>query len=86
MVFGQKTGYVKAVDGVSIDVYPGETLGLVGESGCGKTTIGRSIIRLEEAYSGEVIYKGENVLKMNAERLRSLEKRCKLSFKIHIHL
>ena len=78
--FGQKTGYVKAVDGVSIDVYPGETLGLVGESGCGKTTIGRSIIRLEESYSGEVIYKGENVLKMNAERLREFRKEVQIIF------
>tara|TARA_B100001287_G_scaffold276619_1_gene288213 strand:+ start:5896 stop:7704 length:1809 start_codon:yes stop_codon:yes gene_type:complete len=78
--FGQKTGYVKAVDGVSIDVYPGETLGLVGESGCGKTTIGRSIIRLEESYSGEVIYKGENVLKMNAEKLRGFRKEVQIIF------
>ena len=78
--FGQKTGYVKAVDGVSIDVYPGETLGLVGESGCGKTTIGRSIIRLEESYSGEVIYKGENVLKMNAEKLREFRKEVQIIF------
>ena len=71
---------VKAVDGVSIDVYPGETLGLVGESGCGKTTIGRSIIRLEESYSGEVIYKGENVLKMNAEKLREFRKEVQIIF------
>ena len=78
--FGQKTGYVKAVDGVSIDLYPGETLGLVGESGCGKTTIGRSIIRLEESYSGEVIYKGENVLKMNAEKLREFRKEVQIIF------
>ncbi|QPC46075.1 ABC transporter ATP-binding protein [Mangrovibacillus cuniculi] len=52
---------VKAVDGISFDIYKGETLGLVGESGCGKSTTGRTIIRLYDATDGEVIYDGENV-------------------------
>ncbi|PSB69592.1 peptide ABC transporter ATP-binding protein [Bacillus sp. LNXM12-2] len=59
--FHTARGTVKAVDGVSFDIYKGETLGLVGESGCGKSTTGRSIIRLYDATDGEVLYKGESV-------------------------
>src|SRR3954469_9842123 len=59
-VLSRTGGYVKAVDGVSFDVYPGQTLGLVGESGCGKTTVGRTLLRLIPATSGQVRYKGEN--------------------------
>ena len=51
-------GTLKAVDGISFDIAPGETLGLVGESGCGKSTTGRTILRLEEATSGEVLFEG----------------------------
>jgi peptide/nickel transport system ATP-binding protein len=78
--FGGITGYVKAVDNVSFDVYPGETMGLVGESGCGKTTIGRTIIRLEEPTEGEMIYKGSDVAKMNADELRIFRKEVQIIF------
>src|SRR5262249_13706084 len=57
-VFARTVGHVKAVDGVSFDVHAGKTLGLVGESGCGKTTVGRTILRLIPATAGEVKYKG----------------------------
>jgi peptide/nickel transport system ATP-binding protein len=78
--FGGVTGYVKAVDSVSFDVYPGETLGLVGESGCGKTTIGRTIIRLEEPTEGEMMYKGRDIAKMNADELRVFRKEVQIIF------
>ncbi|MAW21459.1 MAG: ABC transporter ATP-binding protein [Flavobacteriales bacterium] len=78
--FGGITGHVKAVDEVSFDVYPGETLGLVGESGCGKTTIGRTILRLEEPSEGEMIYKGNDITKMSADELRAFRKEVQIIF------
>ena len=78
--FGGTTSFVKAVNNVSFDVFPGETLGLVGESGCGKTTIGRSIIRLEEPSSGEMIYKGKDICKMNSDELRVFRKEVQIIF------
>ncbi len=78
--FGGISDYVKAVNDVTFDVYLGETLGLVGESGCGKTTIGRTIIRLEEPTEGEMIYKGRDISKMNAEELRVFRKDVQIIF------
>jgi peptide/nickel transport system ATP-binding protein len=78
--FGGITSHVKAVDDVTFDVYPGETLGLVGESGCGKTTIGRTIIRLEEPTEGEMIYKGRDIAKMTADELRVFRKEVQIIF------
>jgi len=78
--FGGVTGHVKAVDEVNFDVYPGETLGLVGESGCGKTTIGRTILRLEDPTEGEMIYKGNDIVKMTADELRAFRKEVQIIF------
>jgi peptide/nickel transport system ATP-binding protein len=78
--FGGITSHVKAVDDVTFDVYPGETLGLVGESGCGKTTIGRTVIRLEEPTEGEMIYKGNDIAKMTADELRIFRKEVQIIF------
>lgn len=79
-VLGKTTSWVKAVDDVSFDVYEGETLGLVGESGCGKTTLGRAIIRLIEPTSGEVFYKGQDLSKISAKQMRLLRKDLQIIF------
>lgn len=64
--FSTKAGILKAVDGVSFDIKQGETLGLVGESGCGKSTVGRAIIRLHEPTSGQVLFQGEDIAKFKS--------------------
>jgi len=79
-LFGRVQRHVKAVDDVSFVVHKGETLGLVGESGCGKTTLGRTILRLQEATSGEVIYDGINIMQQNKEQMRKLRSRMQIIF------
>ncbi|HKJ85277.1 MAG TPA: ABC transporter ATP-binding protein, partial [Spirochaetia bacterium] len=79
-VLSRVTGHVKAVDGITFDIYPGETFGLVGESGCGKSTTGQVILRLLNATSGSVLYKGEDVFSANAERMRTLRKEMQVVF------
>jgi peptide/nickel transport system ATP-binding protein/oligopeptide transport system ATP-binding protein len=79
-VFGRVTGYVKAVDGVSFDIYPGETFGLVGESGCGKSTTGQVILRLLSATDGSVHYKDEDIFSAPADRIRELRKQMQIVF------
>ena len=79
-VFGRTYDYIKSVDDVSFDVYPGETLGLVGESGCGKTTLGRSILRLVEPTSGNVIFEGRDITKLNNKELREYRKQAQIIF------
>jgi len=71
---------VKAVDGVSFHIRPGETLGLVGESGCGKTTAGRTILRLVEPTGGEVFFDGAPVFRLQGEELRKIRKRMQIIF------
>jgi len=79
-LFGKVTDYIRAVDDISFDVFPGETLGLVGESGCGKTTLGRSILRLEEPMSGEIIYKEQDIAFLSKHELRDLRKKIQIIF------
>tara|TARA_B100001248_G_scaffold261706_1_gene253764 strand:- start:3946 stop:5673 length:1728 start_codon:yes stop_codon:yes gene_type:complete len=78
--FGTPTAWVKAVDEVNIKVRKGRTLGLVGESGCGKTTLGRTILRLTEPTAGEIIYKGEDIAKYDAEKMREMRKKMQIIF------
>lgn len=78
--FKNNTRLIKAVDEVSFDVYPGETLGLVGESGCGKTTLGRSILRLQEPTGGKITYKGILLNTMKNKELRSFRKHMQIVF------
>ena len=71
---------VHAVDDVSFDVYPGETFGLVGESGCGKTTTGRALLRLVEPTSGQVLFNGKDVLKLGGGQLKALRRDLQIMF------
>ncbi|MBG9789076.1 ABC transporter ATP-binding protein [Brevibacillus laterosporus] len=79
-VFAKEIGAVKAVDDVSFHVKRGETLGLVGESGCGKSTTGRSILRLIEPTSGEVLFEGKDVARMKREEVREIRKDMQIIF------
>ena len=79
-LFRKAAGVVRAVDGVSFDVFPGETLGLVGESGCGKTTTGRAILRLIEPTSGEMHFDGINLLSLESGALRRLRRQMQIIF------
>ena len=79
-VFMKEIAAVKAVDDVSLSIKKGETLGLVGESGCGKSTFGRAIMRLEEPTSGEVWYDGDNILTYDAQQIRALRRKMQIIF------
>ena len=79
-VLNRTVGYVKAVDGVSFFIRKGSTLGLVGESGCGKTTIGRTLLRLIPASGGRVFFEGQDVLALSASRMKQLRRQMQIMF------
>lgn len=78
--FGKVLDYVKAVDDVTFDVYEGETLGLVGESGCGKTTLGRTILRLIPAHGGEIVFDGKKLLDLNNYDMKGMRENMQIIF------
>ena len=79
-LFGGRSGLIRAVDGVSFELRRGETLGLVGESGCGKTTTGRCILQLERPTSGEVIFEGRDLTKLSDDELRAVRRKVQVIF------
>ncbi len=78
--FGKPLGFVKAVDGVSFTIKRGTTMGLVGESGCGKSTTGRTLLRLQDKTSGEVLFNGIDIFALSKEELRKLRPRIQIIF------
>ncbi|MBW4637223.1 MAG: ABC transporter ATP-binding protein [Gloeocapsa sp. UFS-A4-WI-NPMV-4B04] len=79
-VLGKTRRYVMAVNGVSFQVYPGETLGLVGESGCGKTTLGRALMRLIDPMGGQVLFEGQDVTHLSGHKLQQLRREIQIIF------
>ncbi|MBC7871729.1 MAG: dipeptide ABC transporter ATP-binding protein [Chitinophagaceae bacterium] len=80
LIIQRQVGAVKAVDGVSFDVYKGETLGLVGESGCGKSTTGRTVLQLYRPTEGSVVFEGEELTNLKGEEMRKMRKRMQIIF------
>ena len=80
IIFQRQVGAIKAVDGISFDLYRGETLGLVGESGCGKSTTGRAILQLYRPTAGDVVFEGKDLTEMKGEELRKMRRRMQMIF------
>ncbi|MGW1884073.1 ABC transporter ATP-binding protein [Streptomyces sp. NPDC001970] len=80
IVFRKQVGAVKAVDGVDLDLFPGETLGIVGESGCGKSTLARLLVSLERPTSGTIRYKGEDITRLSGRALKAVRRNIQMVF------
>lgn len=79
-ILGRPVNHVKAVNDISFDVYSGETVSIVGESGCGKSTTGRAILRLDEPTSGEILFNGQNLLELNKKQMKNVRKDLQVIF------
>ncbi|GAT83729.1 peptide ABC transporter ATP-binding protein [Streptomyces sp. F-3] len=80
ILFKKQIGAVKAVDGVSFDLYQGETLGIVGESGCGKSTVAKLLMNLEQATAGEIFYKGQDITRLSGRALKAVRRNIQMVF------
>ncbi|MFJ8788797.1 ABC transporter ATP-binding protein [Streptomyces sp. NPDC102462] len=80
ILFKRQIGAVKAVDGVSFDLHQGETLGIVGESGCGKSTVAKLLMHLERATAGEIFYKGQDITKLSGRALKAVRRNIQMVF------
>ncbi len=80
ILFKKQVGAVKAVDGISFDLYAGETLGIVGESGCGKSTVAKLLMLLEQATAGEIFYKGQDITKLSGRALKAVRRNIQMVF------
>jgi len=80
IIFQKKVGAVHAVDGVDLDIYPGETLGLVGETGCGKSTLARVAMRLHDSTDGTIVFEGKDITRMKGENLREVRRDMQMIF------
>ncbi|MBB0243040.1 dipeptide ABC transporter ATP-binding protein [Streptomyces alkaliphilus] len=80
VVFRRQVGAVKAVDGISFELFRGETLGIVGESGCGKSTVAKLLMNLEQPTSGEVLYKGEDITRLSGRALKAVRRNIQMVF------
>jgi oligopeptide transport system ATP-binding protein len=79
-IISRTVGHVKAVDGVSFDIFPGETLGLVGESGCGKSTIGKTLVRLENPTEGNILFQGQELSQISNREMKKLRTDIQIIF------
>ncbi|WP_329175065.1 MULTISPECIES: ABC transporter ATP-binding protein [unclassified Streptomyces] len=80
IVFKRQVGAVQAVDGVSFDLFPGETLGIVGESGCGKSTVAKLLMNLEQPTAGEIRYRGEDITRLSGKALKTVRRNIQMVF------
>ena len=80
IIFQKKVGQVHAVDGVDLEILPGQTVGLVGETGCGKSTLGRVIMRLHEASDGEILFEGRDITRVKGKDLRDIRRQMQMIF------
>lgn len=78
--FSKKKAVVKAVDGIDLEIYPGETVGLVGESGCGKTTAGRTVLKLYEPSDGKIIFQGQDITNLSRKQMKPLRSEMQMIF------
>ena len=79
-VFSKRKSLVRAVDGVNIDVYKGETVGLVGESGCGKTTVGRTVVKIYDPTSGQIVFDGKDISKISRNEMKHYRSKMQMIF------